>query len=144
MKNENHKIQSIYNFIIKNEFEDSDFWSLGCGSNEIQNIANTFFDEDWHEFKREIIKWNDEHIRIVIESIPFGFNGMFTPSLSEKSISNAGEFLLDIFILLNDMDHRLDISYYSFFINKSNSNQIDKLKFMENWMIENGFTEDIG
>lgn len=23
-----------------------------------------------------------------------------------------------------------------------NSNQIEKLKFMENWMIENGFTEE--
>jgi hypothetical protein len=142
MQNENHKIKSIYNLILKNEFEDSDYWSMGGGSNEIQNILNTFLDEDWNDFKIEIIKWNIDYVDIVIQSIAFGFDGMFTPSLSEKSISNAGNFLLDIFISLNDINHRLDISYFSFFINKSNSNQIEKLKFMENWMIENGFTEE--
>jgi hypothetical protein len=142
MQNENHKVKSIYNFILKNESEDSDFWSMGGGSNGIQNTLNTFLDDDWNDFKIEIIKWNSDYVNIVIESIAFGFDGMFTPSLNEKSISNAGNFLLDIFVLLNDINHRLDISYFSFFINKSNSNQIEKLKFMENWMIENGFTEE--
>lgn len=142
MQKENYKVTSIYNFIQKNEFKDSDYWSMGGGSNGIQNILNTFLDEDWNGFKTEIINWDNDYVKIVIESIAFGFDGMFTPSLAEKSISNAGNFLLDIFISLNDINHRLDISYFSFFINKSNSNQIEKLKFMVNWMIENGFTED--
>lgn len=142
MQNENHKVKSIYNFIQKNEFKDSDYWSMGGGSNGIQNILNTFLDEDWNDFKMEIINWDNDYVNIVIESIAFGFDGMFTQSLYEKLISNAGNFLLDIFISLNNINHRLDISYFSFFIIKSSSNQIEKLKFMKNWMIENGFSEE--
>ncbi|WP_166926286.1 hypothetical protein [Flavobacterium poyangense] len=142
MQSENHKVKSIYNFILKNESVDSDYWSLGGGSNGIQNILNTFLDEDWNDFKIEIIKWNSDYVDTVIQSIAFGFDGMFTPSLDKKSISNAGNFLLDIFISLSDINHKFDISYFSFFINKSNSNQIEKLKFMKNWMIDNGFTKE--
>ena len=143
MQIRNQKVNSVHEYISKYELEDSDFWPLGGGNREIQNILNTFAEEDWEELKKEVPKWKGENISLVIESVAFGFDGMFTPSLDKKSILNAAEFLLDMFISIEDLDHRGEISYFSFFINQSNSREINKLNFMENWMIENGFEEDI-
>lgn len=143
MQIRNQKVNSVHEYILKNELKDSDFWSIGGGNNEIQSILNTFDKEDWDELKNEVQKWKGENISLVIESVAFGFDGMFTPSLDKKSILNATEFLLDMFISIEDLDHRSEISYFSFFINQSNSKQINKLSFIENWMMENGFEEEI-
>ena len=143
MQIRNQKVKSVHEYISKNELEDSDFWVLGGGSNHIQNILNTFAKEDWNELKNEVPKWKGEKINLVIESVAFGFDGMFTPRLHKKSVLNAAEFLLDMFISIEDFDHRSDISYFSFFINQSNSKEIKKLSFIENWMMENGFEKEI-
>mgnify|MGYP000859784049 CR=1 FL=1 len=143
MKIKNQKVNSIYAFIFKNELKDSDFWSIGRGSNEIQNILNTFAEEDWDELKNGVPKWESENISIVIESVAFGFDGMFTPSLDKKSVLNAANFLLDMFISQEDLDYRNEISYFSFFINQSNSKQIEKLKLIESWMMKNGYEEEV-
>ncbi|PZO26528.1 MAG: hypothetical protein DCF13_13715 [Flavobacteriaceae bacterium] len=143
MQIRNKKVNSINQFISKNLLYDSDFWTLGNGSIEIQNILNTFKKEDWNKLGKEVPKWKNENISLVIESVAFGFDGMFEPSLDKKSILNAAEFLLDIFISIDDFEHRNEISYFSFFINQSNSREIKKLSFMENWMMENGYEEDI-
>ncbi|MDX6189724.1 hypothetical protein SGQ83_10205 [Flavobacterium sp. Fl-318] len=141
MTNENHKIKSIYNYILDHNSEDSDFWSMGGGSNEIQKKLNTFLDEDWSNLKTEIVKWDNDYIDIILVSITFGFDGMFVPCLHERLIPNAGNFLLDMFIFLDNFDQKYEIAFNSFFINTSNSNKISELKLMKNWMIENGFNK---
>ena len=117
---------------MKHEYDDSDFWSLGAGSQEIQNKLNCFKIKDWEE----------DHRNIVLNSVAFGFDETFTPYLNEEVIPEAGNFLLDIFLLVDDIDLRNDIAYFSNFINRSNTQQIKKLIFMRNWMLENEFNSN--
>ena len=138
-QSKNPNILSVYDYILKHEYDDSDFWSIGGGSQEIQNRFNNFKIKDWGDLKSDIFNWKEDQKNTVLESIAFGFDGMFTPYLKEEVIPEAGNFLLDIFSLIDDIDIRYDIAYSSNFINRSNTKQIEKLIFMRNWMLENGF-----
>lgn len=138
-KSKNFKILSIHNLILKEEYTDSDYWSLGGGSEQIQNILNNFTENDWEELKTDILHWTEDQRNIVLESIGYGFDSTFTRSLNRNMISYGGNFLLDMFCIIENVDMRLDIAYFSLFINKSNTSQIDKLKLMRNWMSANGF-----
>lgn len=138
-QSKNPNVLSVYNYMLKHEYDDSDFWSLGGGSQEIQNRLNNFKIKDWEDLKKDIFNWEEDQKNTVLESIAFGFDGMFTPYLKEEVIPEAGNFLLDIFSLIDDIDIRYDIAYSSNFINRSNTKQIEKLIFMRNWMLENGF-----
>lgn len=138
-QSKNPNVLSVYDYILKHEYDDSDFWPLGGGSQEIQNRLNYFETKDWEELKKDIFNWEEDHRNTVLESIAFGFDGMFTPYLKDDVIPEAGNFLLDIFSLVDDIEVRYDIAYFSNFINRSNTQQIEKLIFMKNWMLENGF-----
>lgn len=141
-QSKNQNVLSVYYYILKHEYDDSDFWSLGAGSQEIQNKLNCFKIKDWEELKRDIFNWEEDHRNIVLNSVAFGFDETFTPYLNEEVIPEAGNFLLDIFLLVDDIDLRNDIAYFSNFINRSNTQQIKKLIFMRNWMLENGFNSN--
>lgn len=141
-QSKNQNVLSVYDYILKHEYDDSDFWSLGGGSQKIQNMLNFFEIKDWKELKRDIFNWEENHRNIVLDSVAFGFDETFTPYLKEEIIPEAGNFLLDIFLLVDDIDVRYDIAYFSNFINRSYTQQIEKLIFMRNWMLENGFNSN--
>ncbi|KMQ69030.1 hypothetical protein ACM39_07085 [Chryseobacterium sp. FH2] len=138
-KSNNLKVFSIYDYLLKNEYRDSDFWSLGGGNDEIQCILNNFNDSDWKDLKEDLLNWSNDHQTAIVNAVPFGFDRIFASTLQERMISQAGNFLLDVFVLLDDTDIRLDISYHSFFINMGNTQQVEKLKFVKDWMLKNGF-----
>lgn len=143
-KSSNLKVLYIYEFIIyigNFSSDNGDFWTMGGGSNEVQNLLNDFTREDWNDLKKDFSNWESIDKEILIEAIPFGFDKMFHPSLNSEQIPNAGDFILDVFAESNDIDLKMEISYYCFFINMSNSTQIEKLKRAKKWLNENGFNK---
>lgn len=141
-KSSNLNILSVYDYLLKNEYVDGDLWSMGGGNEAIQSILNYFNDNDWNELKKDFLNWTEYQQAVIINAIPHGFDNWFSPSSQEKTIHQAGNFLLDIFVLLDEFEMRLDISYNSFFINMSNTQQIEKLEFMKEWMLKNGFDNE--
>lgn len=139
-KSQNPKVLSIYDYLLKNEYEDGDYWSLGGGSQEIQNRLNDFSDKDWKNLKQDIVNWSEDDRDILIESIAFGFDKMFTPCLKNEMISKAGKFLLDLFIL--SIGDRNEIAYFTFFIAKSELNTLQDLETLQNWLMTNGFDNE--
>lgn len=141
----NTKIKYMYEYILYIYYfslDNGDFWYLGGGNNDIQLLINEFNAEDWNELKKDLINWESFHRDILIDAIPFGFDKMFSPSLNKDQIPFAGNFLLDLFDSYEEIELRSEISYFSFFINMSNSNQILKLENMKKWMLENGYDND--
>lgn len=134
------KIERIRNYINENIHRDSDFWSLGGGSQEIQKRFNSFSTHDWESLKREIPKWNSEEIDLIVDSVAFGFDGAFTPFLNPEMISEAGKFLLDLFI--SNIGDRNEIVYFSFFIAKSPLTNRKDLKVMRDWLYKNGYDNE--
>ena len=141
-KSKNRKIIVIYKYITETKFYDSDFWALGGGSREIQTRLNNFTTyDDWEDLKQDILNWKEDDRDILINSVAFGFDKMFSPYLNEDMISSAGKFLLDLFIL--DIGDRHEISYFSFFIAQSELNNIEDLKTMRDWLKANGYENEI-
>ncbi|MBO6185705.1 MAG: hypothetical protein J6O88_13635 [Chryseobacterium sp.] len=141
-KSSNLNILSVYDYLLKNEYVDGDLWSMGGGNEEIQSILNYFNDNDWNELKIDFLNWTEYQQLVIINAIPHGFDNTFPPSSQEKITHQSGNFLLDIFVLLDDFEIRSEISYNSFFINRSNTQQIEKLEFMKEWMVKNGFDNE--
>jgi len=136
-KSQNPRVLSVYDCLLKNEYIDSDYWSMGGGSNEIQNRLNSFSDKDWDDLKQDIVNWSEDDRDILIESVGFGFDKMFTPYLKNEMISRAGKFLLDLFIL--NIGDRNEIAYFTFFIAKSELNALQDLETLRNWLKTNGY-----
>ncbi len=141
-KSNNLNILSVYDYLLKNEYVDGDFWSLGGGNEEVQRILNYFNDSDWNDLKKDFLNWTEYQQIVIINAIPHGFDNMFPSGLKGKTFHQEANFLLDIFILLDDFEIRSEISYNSFFINMSNTQQIEKLEFMKDWMLKNGFDNE--
>ena len=140
-KSQNSKVLGVYDYLLKNEYIDSDYWSLGGGSQEIQNKLNSFSDKDWEDLKDDIINWNENDRDILIESVAFGFDKMFTPYLRNEMVSRAGKFLLDLFML--NIGDRNEIAYYSFFIAQSDLNNLRDLETLKDWLKTNGYESEI-
>lgn len=136
MKSDNPNISYVYDYILKNKNSDGDFWSLGGGSVEIQYRLNDFKKEDWEDLKNEILNWNERERYILLNSITYGFDDWGYPELDDKVITDAGNFYLDMFILIDDVDKKSDIAFNGFFINKSGTKDIEKLKIVRDWILE--------
>ena len=132
-----YRIESIRTYIMDNISRDSDFWSIGGGNQEIQKRLNDFSPNNWKSLKKDISEWNNDEIDLLIDAIAFGFDGMFTPFLNKEIISEAGKFLLDLFIL--NIGHRDEIAYFSFFIAQSQLTDIKDLNVMKDWLRKNGY-----
>ncbi|MCF6142482.1 hypothetical protein L1S34_14395 [Flavobacterium sp. K77] len=140
-KSQNSRVLGVYDYLLKNEYEDSDYWSLGGGSQEIQNKLNSFSDKDWEDLKQDVINWNEDDIDVLIESVAYGFDKMFIPYLKNEMVSRAGKFLLDLFIL--NIGDRNEIVYYSFFIAQSDLNNLKDLETLKEWLKTNGYESEI-
>lgn len=140
-KSQNSRVLGVYDCLLKNENEDSDYWYMGGGSQEIQNKLNSFSDKDWEDLKQDIINWNEDDRYLLIESVAFGFDKMFTPHLKNEMVSRAGKFLLDLFIL--NIGDRNEIVYYSFFIAQSDLNNLQDLETLKDWLKTNGYESEI-
>lgn len=138
-QSKNSKLLAIYNYILMNEYRDSDYWYFGGGSLDVQGMLYSYEEQDWAELRNDIPHWNEDQRNILLYAISFGFDGMSDNGLSENQIPAAGAFLLDMFCILEDVDVRQDIAYTAFFIRKSETKQLDKLELMKGWMLENGF-----
>ncbi|WP_229746975.1 hypothetical protein, partial [Dokdonia pacifica] len=136
-KSENKKIISIFKYITETKIYDSDFWALGGGSQEVQTRLNNFTTYDWEDLKQDLLNWKEDDRNILINSVAFGFDKIFSPYLNEEMVSSAGKFLLDLFIL--DIGDRHEISYFAFFIMQSELNSIEDLKTMRDWLKVNGY-----
>lgn len=139
-KSQNPQILDVYDILLKNEYTDSDYWALGGGSQEIQNKLNSFSDKDWEDLKQDIINWSEDDRDILIESVAFGFDKMFTPYLKNEMISRAGKFLLDLFIL--NVGCRYEIAYFSFFIAQSDLNSLKDLETLRTWLRASGYESE--
>ena len=137
-KSKNCDVLLVYNYLLKNKHVDGDFWHF-VGYREVQERLNDFNREDWDELKNDILNWDEFDRFILLSSITNDSSESF---FSENVFENAGDFLLDMFFLINDFELRDEITYYSFFINKSKTKQIEKLEFMKNWMLNNGYNTD--
>ena len=91
--------------------------------------------------KDDIINWNEDDRDILIESVAFGFDKMFTPYLRNEMVSRAGKFLLDLFML--NIGDRNEIAYYSFFIAQSDLNNLRDLETLKDWLKTNGYESEI-
>lgn len=140
-KSQNPKVLEVYDYLLKNEYIDSDHWSFGGGSQDIQNELNSFSDRDWEDLKEDIINWNEDDRDILIRSVAFGFDKMFTPCLRNEMVSRAGKFLLDLFML--NIGDRNEIAYYSFFIAQSDLNNLRDLETLKDWLKTNGYESEI-
>ncbi|MGH1383644.1 hypothetical protein [Kordia sp.] len=145
-KTENTKVNYLYGYIIfKNDItlHDGDFWDLGGGNHDIQTIVNNFKDTDWNDLISDINYWQFDYLHIIIEAIGFGFDGAFSVFLDESQVQNAAHFYLSLFINCTDIDIRNSISYFSFLINKSDTNSLKKLSTMRNWLLDNKYDSEI-
>ena len=145
-KSHNLKVLYIYEYIIYiNNFssDNGDFWDMGGGSNDLQRMLNEFDLKDWFDLKNDILNWNRLEREILIESVAFGFDGMFSPSLDKKMIANAGDFLIDMFLVWDDIDNRTDIVEKGFFIKMSQSKRKSDLVFIKEWMLKNGYEQEL-
>ncbi len=145
-KTKNQKVTFLYEYIIFiNEIKshNGDFWSMGGGSNDIQGLLNEFESKDWEDLTMDTLNWDVDDTLLLIESVGFGFDGAFTPSLNENKLGDAGDFYLNLFTNTSDIEIQTEIIYYSFLINKSGSNQLSKLLIMKNWLIQYKYDSDI-
>lgn len=140
-KSQNPRVLGVYDYLLKNEYIDGDYWSMGGGSQEIQNQLNSYSDKDWEDLKEDIINWNENDRDVLIESVAFGFVNMFTPYLRNEMVSRAGKFLLDLFML--NIGDRNEIAYYSFFIAQSDLNNLRDLETLKDWLKTNGYESEI-
>ena len=145
-KSHNFKVLYIYEYIIYiNNFssDNGDFWDMGGGSNDLQRMLNEFDLKDWFDLKNDILNWNRLEREILIESVAFGFDGMFSPSLDKKMIANAGDFLIDMFLVWDDIDNRTEIVEKGFFIKMSQTKRKSDLVFIKEWMLKNGYEKEL-
>lgn len=140
-KSQNSRVLGVYDYLLKNEYIDSDYWSIGGGSQEIQNKLNSFSDKDWEDLKEDIINWSEDDRDVLIKSVGFGFDNMFTPYLRNEMVSRAGKFLLDLFML--NIGDRNEIAYYSFFIAQSDLNNLRDLETLKDWLISDDYDSEI-
>ncbi|OUL60387.1 hypothetical protein [Flavobacterium sp. AJR] len=140
-KSQNCRVLGVYDYLLKNEYVDSDYWSWGGGSHEIQNKLNSFSEKDWEDLKEDIINWNEDDRDILIKSVAFGFDKMLTPYIKNEIVSRAGKFLLDLFML--NIGDRNEIAYCSFFIAQSDLNNLRDLETLKDWLIANGYDSEI-
>ena len=140
-KSKNCDVLLVYNYLLKNKNVDGDFWHF-VGYREVQERLNDFSREDWDELKNDILNWDKFDKFILLNSITNDFYDSSESFFSENVFENAGNFLLDMFCLIDDFELRDEITYYSSFINMSKSKQIEKLEFMKNWILNNGYNTD--
>ena len=138
-RSQNYDVLYVYNYLTKNKHVDGDFWDLGGGYKEVQESLNDFDNEDWKELKAGILMLSEFERYILLHSITFDFYDSFKTSFNEETFANAGDYLLEMFYVIKDSHLRDEIAYFSSFINKSKTKPIEKLEFMKNWMLDNGY-----
>lgn len=141
-KSSNSRVLSLYDFILKHQYEDSDHWHTG-GSNEIQSFLNSFTKGDWNDLKKDITHWTIDHQLIVVNSIAFGFDGMFDIALQKDIIPDASDFLTSLFNILEDEEIREEIAYFAFFVNIGNPKPIETLLKIKAWMLQRGYNNEL-
>ncbi len=136
-KSTNPRVLHLYDYLLQNEFLDSDFWHMGGGDREIQKRINHFNNEDWIALKKDIVNWSEIHIHCMTSCLPFEPGQRSYSLLTDEQIQHAGKFLLDLFMA--NIGDRVEIAESAYFISQSELNSIENLKSFLSWLNHYGF-----
>mgnify|MGYP000389165998 CR=1 FL=1 len=136
-KSTNLRVLHLYDYLLKNEFQDSDFWYMGGGDHEIQKRINHFDKEDWIDLKKDVVNWSEIHVHCMTSCIPFEPGQRSRSLLTDKQLQYAGKFLLDLFMA--NIGDRIEIAESAYFVAESKLNSIENLKSFLHWLKHYGF-----
>lgn len=110
-KSTNICIIEVYEFIVKNENVDSDFWNEDVGTFELIEIVNDCFTTyDWQELKKDLTFWTNSQLEILIYCLMNGYGMYISQSYRSnievtektKSIPKRMELIIPILEIGNE------------------------------------------
>ena len=105
-KSLNTDVLELYSFILENERNDSDYWTIGNGFDEITIILKYFKECSWDELKTDLSNWTIFQLDIFTEAVLTGGYPISNFSdLDLKSIEKRCE-LFPILINIADKNER--------------------------------------
>ncbi len=130
-KSKNAKVIFVYFYILNYQDEDSDFWYMGNGIDEVASIFEQFDSEAWFELESDIENWTLEQIEILIDCLVNG--GMRYENIG-KTIPQRSKLLTNIFCLFSDEGIKETIIDNIDFISLGEAKSIEKLTQIKKWI----------
>lgn len=73
-KSTNSAVLEVYNFILKNENVDSDYWNGDHGPQDLNRVFEDYFTQfDWEELEMDLKFWTTNQLEIFLYAIMNGY-----------------------------------------------------------------------
>lgn len=130
-KSKNTKIIFVHFYILNYQNEDSDFWYMGNGTDEVASMFEQFDPETWFELENDIKYWALEQIEILIDCL---VNGGMKNENNQKAIPQRSRLLTNMFSIFSDEGIKETIIDNIDFINLGEAKSKVKLLQIKKWI----------
>lgn len=135
-KSNNLKVLELYNHLLKYQYWDSDYWTLGGGNQELLTRLTGYNEIDWEDLNKDIINWSLNDKDILIEALSDEYEAYYFRDNGVLTIY-VGYFLMDLYE--KKMVSGENIGSFAYVMLESNFLETQFLKEMKGWLIKNGF-----